>query len=88
MKLKKAIENMGANSAIAIAQEIAENEGISWDDGAKFVFSIIANDLERTPGNIGGQNDTDRDVKKGGFLNIKEALMAEHPNEYPTRLEQ
>ena len=68
LKLEKAIENIGANSAIALAQEIAENEGVSWDDSAKFVFSVIANDLERTPGNIGGQNDTDRDVIKKWLL--------------------
>jgi len=68
LKLKKAIENLGANSAIAIAEEIAKNEGISWNDGAKFVFSVITNDLERTPGNIGGKNDNERDVIKKWLL--------------------
>lgn len=68
MKLKRAIENLGADSAISIAKEIAELEGIPWEDSAKFVFSVIANDLERTPGNIGGQNDTERDVIKKWLL--------------------
>lgn len=65
---------MDANSAIAIAEDIAANEGIDWEGGAKFVFSVIANDLERIPGNIGGKNDTVQDVIKkwlvkyqGGF---------------------
>ena len=68
MKLKEAIERMGAKSAVAIAKEIAESEGISWNDGAKFVFSVIANDLERTPGNIGGNKDSERDVIKKWLL--------------------
>jgi len=68
LKLKKAIESLGANFAIAIAKEIAGNEGIHWDDGAKFIFSVIANDLERTPGNIGGKYDTERDVLKKWLL--------------------
>lgn len=68
MKLKEAIKNIGADSAIAMAQEIAKNQGISWDDGAKFVFSVIANDFERIPGNIGGKNDNERGVIKKWLL--------------------
>lgn len=68
MKLKKAIECLGSNSAIEIAKEIAKNEDIYWEDSVKFVFSVIANDLERVPGNIGGKNDNERDVIKKWIL--------------------
>ncbi|MCF6209393.1 MAG: SinI family restriction endonuclease [Gammaproteobacteria bacterium] len=68
MKLKNAIENMGEISAIDIAKNIAENEGIDWEGGAKFIFSVIANDIERAPGNIGGKNDTKQDVIKKWLL--------------------
>ncbi len=68
MRLKIAIENLGANSAIAIAKVIAENEGVYWEEGAKFVFAVIANDLERIPGNIGGKNDNERDAIKKWLL--------------------
>lgn len=62
MKLKKAIEILGAKSAIELAKEIAENEGIDWEEGAKFVFSVVATNPERAPGNIGGSKDAERDV--------------------------
>ncbi len=71
MKLKEAIKNMGENSAIATAKDIAENEGIDWEGGAKFVFSIIASDLERAPGNIGGKNDNEQDVVKKWLLKYR-----------------
>ena len=68
MKLKNAIENMSGNSAIAIAKNIAENEGIDWEGGTKFIFSVIANDIERVPGNIGRKIDTEKDVIKKWLL--------------------
>lgn len=68
LKLKNAIESSGANPAIAIAKEIAVSEGIDWEGGAKFIFSAIATDLERIPGNIGGKNDTEQDVIKKWLL--------------------
>jgi len=74
MKLKDAIENLGAVSAINLAKQISGSEGVDWEGGAKFVFSVIANDLERIPGNIGGRSDSEEDVIKkwlfkyqGGF---------------------
>lgn len=57
MKLKEAIESLGADEALKIAESVAVEEGIDWGDGACFVFAAIANDLERVPGNIGGKND-------------------------------
>ena len=64
MKLKDAIKNLGAESAINLAEEISDSEDIDWEGGAKFVFSVIASDLERVPGNIGGKSDSEKDVIK------------------------
>lgn len=68
MRLKKAIESLGKNTAINAAKIIANSEAINWENGAKFVFSAIANDLERVPGNIGGVKDNERDAIKKWLL--------------------
>ncbi len=68
MKLREAIKSLKANVAIATAKEISSNEGVDWEGGAKFIFSIIANDLERVPSNIGGKSDDERDVIKKWLL--------------------
>jgi len=68
LKLKAAIQNLGMDSAINMAKDIALREGIDWEGGAKFVFSVIANDLERVPGNIGGKNDSEHVVIKKWLL--------------------
>ena len=60
--LKKAIEIIGAEEAIRLAEQLANEENINWNDGAYFVFSVIANDIERVPGNIGGNNDNESAV--------------------------
>lgn len=57
MKLKDAIEELGPEQAIARAQSTVKDLGVEWADGVCFVFNVIANDLERVPGNIGGKND-------------------------------
>lgn len=74
MKLKTAIENLGADEAIQIAREVSIEEGIDWDDGICYVFSAIASDIRRAPGNIGGNKDDESSVIKkwvkkyqGGF---------------------
>lgn len=59
MKLQHAIEKLGAKKSIATASQIAEDLNIRWDDGVAVVFSAIAGDLERVPGNIGGKNDNE-----------------------------
>jgi len=62
LKLKNVIEILGADGAIQIAEEVAEKQGINWNEGACFVFSAIANDLEKIPGNIGGKSDCEKAV--------------------------
>lgn len=57
MKLRDAIEELGPKQAIERVQGIAKDLGVEWADGVRFVFNVIANDLERVPGNIGGKND-------------------------------
>ncbi len=71
MKLKQAIQNLGVESAICIAKDVALKEGIDWGGGAKFVFSVIANDLERVPGNIGGNSDSEQVVIKKWLLKYR-----------------
>ncbi len=68
MKLKEAIQNLGVNRAIEVARAIANEENINWDNSLKFVFSAIVNDIERVPGNIGGNNDNEHDVIKKWLL--------------------
>jgi len=62
---------LGANPAIALAKELANTESVDWDAGTKFVFSVIANDVERVPGNIGGKNDNEKEVIKKWLLKYK-----------------
>lgn len=57
MKLRDAINKLGARCAVEQAKEIAHDLGVEWTDGICFVFNVIANDLERVPGNVGGRND-------------------------------
>jgi hypothetical protein len=64
LKLKEAIQNLGANEAIALAGRIAEEMGVDWSGGAFFVFKVIANDLGRVPDNVDGKNDDEKAVIK------------------------
>ena len=63
MKLKEAIESLGFNAAICLAEKLA-NKNDSWIAEACSVFSAIAKDPERAPGNIGGNNDDESAVIK------------------------
>lgn len=62
MKLTDAINNLGTHEVIRIAEDIARELGIDWNDGSRFVLTVIANDVGRVPGNIGGKNDDERAV--------------------------
>jgi len=64
LKLTDAINTLGTNEVIRIAEDIAREIGIDWNDGSRFVFTVIANDVGRAPGNIGGKNDDERAVIK------------------------
>ena len=63
MRLKDALKNMDCGvAACDFAKRIAEDNGFLWDDAIRTVFSAIAQDHERAPGNIGGQNDSEHDT--------------------------
>lgn len=53
LKLKDAIAKLGEKSTIVIAKKLANEMGLDWDGGVRFVFKIVANDPDRVPGNIG-----------------------------------
>lgn len=67
MKLATAIESLGSTRATSIAQEIAEEIGIGWDDGISVIFSALTSDSTRIP-TIGGQNDDERAVIRKWLL--------------------
>ena len=71
MKLKEAIQNLGQANSIATASNIAQELNIQWEGGVSVVFSAIANDLDRVPGNIGGTNDNEEAVIKKWILKFQ-----------------
>ena len=52
------MELLGTEGSIRIAKQQAVDAGLSWSDGVGFVFTVIASDHSRAPGNIGGNKDT------------------------------
>tara|TARA_B100000408_G_scaffold133108_1_gene119935 strand:- start:5279 stop:6172 length:894 start_codon:yes stop_codon:yes gene_type:complete len=62
LKLKKALESLGKEESIRVANQAASDLGIEWYGGISIVFNAIASDVERAPGNIGGKNDNEYDV--------------------------
>lgn len=64
LKLKDAIQNLGKKRATALAKQIANNIGLDWEGSVCFVFSIVVNDQDRIPGNIGGVTDDEHTVIK------------------------
>ncbi len=52
LKLKNAIEILGADGAIRIAENVAKEININWNEGACFVFSAITDDIERAPAKL------------------------------------
>ncbi len=64
MKLSDAINNLGPDEVIRIAEEIALELDIDWNDCSCHVFTVIANDVGRAPANIGGKYDNEHAVIK------------------------
>lgn len=62
MKLKEALINLGSVNACKMAEIRATWHGIKWEDGVKYVFSAIANDVDRAPGNISDQSNSEQAV--------------------------
>ncbi|MEH6637904.1 MAG: SinI family restriction endonuclease [Porticoccaceae bacterium] len=68
MKLKQVIEDLGKEASIALARQIAQDLSIQWEAGAAVIFQAIVSDLERVPGNIGGNNDDQNGVIRKWLL--------------------
>lgn len=56
MKLKKALQNLGAQESISLAQRLAFGLGIDWDGGIGVVFQAIVDNPKRVP-RIGRKRD-------------------------------
>ncbi len=57
MKLLESISKLGEEGAFAAAADLSIQLQINWDDEVKYLFRVVAADLNRVPGNIGGKND-------------------------------
>jgi len=57
LKLSESISKLGQENAIAVAAQLSVQLKINWDKEVQYLFRVIATDLHRIPGNIGGQND-------------------------------
>lgn len=68
MKLKQAIKKLGRADSVATAMRAAEELNIHWSGGISMVFDAICRDLDRAPGNIGGNNDNEEAVIKKWIL--------------------
>lgn len=57
LKLKDAIQKLGERKSTELARKIADEMGVVWVGGLCFIFKVIVDNLDRVPGNIGGEND-------------------------------
>jgi len=68
LKLKEAIEILGENSSLAIAENLANTLNIAWAAGPSVIFKAIAADNDRIPGNIGSDSDDEHAAIKKWLL--------------------
>lgn len=84
MKLLQAIKDLGKKGALKCAKELSAELNLDWDADIKFVFSVIAGDEERIPGNISG-NTAQKAIKKwlekykGGYENRASQRVSNPP---------
>lgn len=55
MKLLEAIQSLGVEESLKCARELSVELNLDWDADIRFVFSVIANDVARIPGNVSGK---------------------------------
>lgn len=55
MKLLQAIQSLGVEESQRYASEFSAELNLDWEGDVKFVFSVIANDEDRVPGNVSGE---------------------------------
>lgn len=84
MKLLQAIHSLGVEVSLRCAEELSVELNLDWDADVKFVFSIIANNDDRVPGNISG-NTAQQAIKKwlmkfkGGYDNRASQRVSNPP---------
>ncbi len=64
MKLLESIQKLGSQDSITVARGIANELKMDCIDDVIIVFSAIANDHDRIPGNIGGKKDDEKTTIK------------------------
>ncbi len=62
MKFNEALKSIEKSSTLKIAQAKAEELGIDWQSGVKFVFLACMNHTDLAPSSIGTKKDTGEDV--------------------------
>ena len=53
MKLTDALADLGRDKSIELAERMAKNLDIQWNDGVAIVFKAIVSNPDRVPRNIG-----------------------------------
>lgn len=74
MKLLQAIQSFGVQKSLKCAKGFSSGLNLDWDADVKFVFTVIAHDEGRVPGNISGDTEQQAIKKwlekyKGGYDN-------------------
>lgn len=72
MKLVQAIQELGEQRTLDIAENYCPALGLTWNNGIRFVFNAVVSDSERVPGNISGNTPENTILKwlekyKGGY---------------------
>ena len=84
MKLLQAIRELGEKGALKCAKKLSDELNLEWDAGIKFVFTVIAADEERVPGNVSGSTAKEAIKKwlekyKGGYENRASMRVSNPP---------
>lgn len=84
MKLLQAIQSLGVKKSLQCAKEFSAELNLDWDSDVKFVFSVIAHDEGRVPGNISGDTEQQAIKKwlekyKGGYDNRASQRISNPP---------
>lgn len=84
MKLLHAIQSLGVQKSLKCAKEFSTGLNLDWNADIKFVFSVIAHDEDRVPGNISGDTAQQAIKKwlekyKGGYDNRASQRVSNPP---------
>jgi hypothetical protein len=62
VKLTDALADLGRDKSIELAERMAKNLDIQWNDGVAIVFKAIVSNPDRVPRNIGSNSDSKNDA--------------------------